>query len=196
MTVINGQTLLQITPFKNMATQKMKGHGVSWGLSEAGYDIRVKQDITFVPPSPLTFFRTMTGNQNGSLDDIALDAFHGYVLVGDVKTRGRFALGSSLEFFQIPKNLVAVIHDKSTWARSKLSVFNTVAEPGWNGFLTFEFVFHGVEEKLHIPAGAGIAQVIFSTISDVADYGDGKYQNQKDRPVESRWVSDQGVQNG
>lgn len=185
MTVINGGTLLQAAPFKDMATEKMKGHGVSWGLSEAGYDIRVKQDITFVPPSPLDFYRIMQGNTFGQYDAEALDAFHGYVVVGDVRTRGRFALGSSLEMFQIPNNLVAVIHDKSTWARSKLSVFNTVAEPGWNGFLTFEFVFHGVEEKLHIPAGAGIAQVIFSQTSDLANYGAGKYQNAEDRPQEA-----------
>lgn len=185
MTVINGQTLLRMAPIKDMANQKMKGHGVSYGLSEAGYDIRVKQDITFFPPDPVAFFQFMMNNSYGQLEDQALDAFHGYVIVEGKKTHGRFALGSSLEFFQIPKNLVAVIHDKSTWARSKLSVFNTVAEPGWNGFLTLEFVFHGVEETLHIPAGSGIAQVIFSEVEEDADYGDGKYQNAPDWPQEA-----------
>jgi dCTP deaminase len=63
-----------------------------------------------------------------------------------------------------------------------LSVFNTVIEPGWCGFLTLELVYHG-RERLHIPAGAGIAQVIFHQTSCNAYY-DGKYQNQPDRPVE------------
>ena len=43
---------------------------------------------------------------------------------------------------------------------------------------------HG-NEHLRIQAGQGIAQVLFSSLSDVGDYGDGKYQNQSDAPVEA-----------
>ncbi len=180
--IVNGLKLLDAYPLHPMVSIKLKENGVSWGLSEAGYDIRVKQEIVFVPPDPVQFFRLMTNNRYGELDAAALEAFHGYVMVGEEKTLGRFALGSSVELFQIPTNIVAVIHDKSTWARSKLSVFNTVAEPGWNGYLTFEFVFHGVEEKLIIPAGSGIAQVLFSELKTPAAYN-GKYQGQEDRPI-------------
>ena len=81
----------------------------------------------------------------------------------------------------MPPNLVGIVHDKSTWARRGLSVFNTVIEPGWKGFLTLELVYHGVE-PLHIPAGSGIAQVIFHRTSDHAEYV-GKYQNQRNEPV-------------
>lgn len=83
----------------------------------------------------------------------------------------------------MPSNLVGVVHDKSTWARRGLSVLNTVIEPGWKGFLTLELVHHG-RESLHIPAGAGIAQVIFHQTAERAEYK-GKYQNQEDRPVDS-----------
>ena len=51
------------------------------------------------------------------------------------------------------------------------------------GFLTLELVYHGTED-LVIPAGAGIAQVLFTEISEPSSYG-GKYQNQADRPVEA-----------
>jgi dCTP deaminase len=50
--------------------------------------------------------------------------------------------------------------------------------------LTLELVYHG-SDFLLIPAGAGIAQVIFHHTVDNASY-DGKYQNQEDRPVEAR----------
>lgn len=172
MTIINGYALLEAAPIRDMAREKYRDHGVSYGLSEAGYDIRVKQDVKFEPrlyPSGLIW-------------DVYLDGCL-------VDTNTKFCLASSTEYFQMPKNLVGIVHDKSTWARTGLSVFNTVIEPGWNGFLTLELVYHG-NENLHIPAGSGIAQVIFHEIAVAASYGDGKYQNQEDRPVESRWVSD------
>ena len=81
----------------------------------------------------------------------------------------------------MPTNLVAVVHDKSTWARKGLSIFNTVVEPGFKGGLTLELVYHG-EDELHIPAGAGIAQVIFAEVSEPAAYT-GKYQFQSMDPV-------------
>lgn len=173
MTVINGQTLLRMAPIKDMAREKYRDHGVSYGLSEAGYDIRVKQEVRIEK-------RLYPAGQfwNTYLDGCLVD------------TNTKFCIASTVEEFQMPNNVVGIVHDKSTWARQGLSVFNTVLEPGWNGFLTLELVYHG-NENLLIPAGAGIAQVIFHEISCIADYGTGKYQNQEDRPVESRWVSDQ-----
>jgi len=173
--VVNGPDLLSLAPIRDIATEKYRDHGVSYGLSEAGYDIRIKQKIEFKRHnSGFVVF----------IDDQPLRDEDGTIEVG------RFTIASAIEYFQMPNNLVGIVHDKSTWARQGLSVFNTVAEPGWNGFLTLELVYHGNKELL-IPAGAGIAQVIFHEVSCVADYGSGKYQNQEDRPVQSRWVSDE-----
>ena len=47
--IVNGNTLLELAPIKDMLRTKEKAHGVSYGLSEAGYDIRVKQKIVFYP---------------------------------------------------------------------------------------------------------------------------------------------------
>ncbi len=161
--VINGSTLLSQGPIKRMLDSKHREHGVSHGLSEAGYDIRIKQTIRF---------------ERDVNDNIAhwVDRDYGKV--------GRFVIASAIEEFDMPDDLVAIVHDKSTWARKGLSVFNTVIEPGWKGFLTLELVYHG-EEDLVIPAGAGIAQVIFHRLRQPANY-DGKYQNQEDRPVAAR----------
>jgi dCTP deaminase len=104
--------------------------------------------------------------------------------VDDKYQDGNFTLASAIEEFQMPERLVGIVHDKSTWARQGLSVLNTVIENGWCGFLTLELVYHG-REGLHIPAGAGIAQVVFHETSRFASY-DGKYQNQADMPVSAR----------
>jgi dCTP deaminase len=161
--VINGKLLVAQAPIVNMLTTKEREHGVSHGLSEVGYDIRVKQDIRF--------------KENRYGTSIILD----HQVNNGFWVPGRFCIASAMEEFQMPTNLVGIVHDKSTWARRGLSVFNTVIEPGWNGFLTLELVYHG-QEPLHIPAGAGIAQVVFHELNTRAQY-EGKYQNQADKPV-------------
>jgi dCTP deaminase len=156
--IINSTALIELAPIKDMYRSKQKFNGVSHGLSEAGYDIRIKQDLTF----------------HRLYDDMQ-------VTMGANKRSSRFALASSIEEFHMPSNLVGVVHDKSTWARRGIGVFNTVIEPGWEGFLTLEIVYHG-DETLFIPAGSGIAQVLFSEVSNRAQYS-GKYQCQADEPV-------------
>jgi dCTP deaminase len=156
---MNGASLLVATPIKNMLPGKVRLHGVSHGLGEAGYDIRIKQAIDFRVPDTMPARVTVDGKHVGQ----------------------RFCIASAIEEFQMPDYLVGIVHDKSTWARRGLSVFNTVIEPGWSGFLTLELVYHG-SEPLFIPAGAGIAQVIFHRLVEHVSY-EGKYQNQADKPV-------------
>lgn len=165
--IINGKTLFDRAPIKNMLDCKVNEHGVSHGLGEAGYDIRLKQSVSFYPPL-YHIDGSMVRGPN-------------FILDGGVTTNGNHCLASAIEEFNIPNDMAAIVHDKSTWARQGLSVFNTVLEPGWFGFLTLELVFHG-SEPLYIPAGAGIAQVLFHATSDERAYT-GKYQAQEDRPV-------------
>jgi len=154
--IINGKSLLLTAPIKNMIETKERAHGVSYGLGEAGYDIRIKQTIEF--------------RRNGD-PNLGPRAY-----IDDVPVSGtNFSIASAIEEFDMPHHLAGIVHDKSTWARRGLSVFNTVIEPGWKGFLTLELVYHGAGSLL-IPAGAGIAQVIFHQVSDVASY-EGKYNN-------------------
>lgn len=142
----NGGSLYTSRPLTPIEHTKQKAGGVSFGMSEAGYDVRIKQRVTLSPES-------------------------------------RFALASTVEHFTMPPDLVGVVHDKSSWARRGLSVFNTVIEPGWRGFLTLELVYHG-SETLTIEAGSGIAQVIFHELAEPRQYT-GRYQDQADNPVEA-----------
>jgi len=92
---------------------------------------------------------------------------------------GDFALAATMERFDIPTDLIAIIHDKSTWARKGLALQNTVAEPGWCGYLTIELSNHG-PDILTIEAGSPIAQVLLHVLDQATEtpYA-GKYQDQK-----------------
>lgn len=164
--VVNGNSLYRSSQLLDVPDHKVSKHGVSYGLGEAGYDIRIKQDITF--------YRLF-----GLIPMVK-------VVDGDQVSRhfGKFTLASAIEKFNMSPSCVAIVHDKSTWARRALSVFNTVIEPGWKGYLTLELVYHG-RKKLHIPAGSGIAQVLFHLVQEPANYN-GKYMNQENKPVAAR----------
>lgn len=168
--VINGVHLLGYKPIKDMNYGKIDWPLASHGLTEAGYDIRIRQDLVFWP----------------AVSDIAYTPPR--IMRDQEPISGNFCIASAIEEFDMPRNLVGVVHDKSTWARRGLSVFNTVIEPGWRGFLTLELVYHG-SQYLHIPAGTGIAQVLFHQLSSGASYA-GKYQAQPDRPVDAIFSGD------
>ena len=164
--VVNGNSLYRSSQLLDVPDRKVSEHGVSYGLGEAGYDIRIKQDITFYRLFGLIpMVKIVDGNQVS-------------------RHFGKFTLASAIEKFNMSPSCVAIVHDKSTWARRALSVFNTVIEPGWKGYLTLELVYHG-RKKLHIPAGSGIAQVLFHLVQEPANYN-GKYQNQENKPVAAR----------
>ena len=165
-------------PIRRMLQTKERAHGVSHGLGEAGYDIRIKQEVRFQVEE--NEWQSTPSVMTRDVEIVGTEARYSNV----VSNKGRFTLASAIEKFMMPNSLVGVVHDKSTWARRGLSVFNTVIEPGWQGFLTLELVYHG-NEDLIIPAGAGIAQVIFSKVAEPRSYT-GKYQNQEDKPVPSR----------
>ena len=164
--ICNGKTLLELAPLSPMLPTKGTSGGVSHGLSEAGYDIRIKQDILFENQDGVWVVGMMTP-EGPSFDE------------------GRFTIASCIETFHLPDCLVGIVHDKSTWARQGLSVFNTVIEPGFVGGLTLELVYHG-NKSLHIPAGSGIAQVVFHRTTDHARYS-GKYAGQSSNPEPARF---------
>jgi dCTP deaminase len=169
--VINGPSLLKAAPIKDMLDHKVKHNGVSHGLTECGYDIRIKQEVWFWPP----IYHHITGEIRRPAQ---------YQIEGQPRKYGSFALASSMECFDVPNDLMGHVLNKSTWARVGLDASRTTnLEPGWSGHLTLELTFNG-PELIHVPAGSGIAQVIFHQIAHPAAYT-GKYANQADEPVAS-----------
>jgi dCTP deaminase len=165
---VNGKTLLAAAPIEDMIPEKRRFEGTSYGLAEAGYDIRIKQRVEFYFIAGIPYVKTY--------DPETKEMTNG---------KGRFTLASAIEKFQMPGRLVGKVADKSTWARRGLSVFNTIIEPKWVGYLTLELVYHG-NEGMVIEPGQGIAQVLFGSLTEEGDYGDGKYQGQSNRPHAAR----------
>lgn len=97
----------------------------------------------------------------------------------------RFVLSASMEEFDVPTNMMGRVLNKSSWARQGLDAsMTTNIEPGWRGFLTLELRYAGWR-PLRIPAGVGIAQVIFERVESSVQYN-GIYQDQKAGPVRAR----------
>lgn len=135
-------------------------HGSTFGLSPAGYDIRLAQNVRLQAHQRL-YPENNTPNSS-------------------------FHLASSIEKFSMPDNVIGIVHDKSTWARHGLAVQNTVIEPGWTGFLTLELTMHGTG-IVNIPAGSPIAQVVFHWLDlPTAQPYAGKYMNQEAGPQPAR----------
>lgn len=167
--IVNGTPLLLAAPIKDMLGHKVQHSPGSYGLTEAGYDIRINQTIEYRVNARFDRDIIVT-DQDGSLRSFQT---------------GRFCLASSVEEFEMPNDLVARVSNKSTWARLGVdAAFSTVIEPGWRGFLTLELVFHG-DQPVTIPAGSGIVQVLFERLQMPARYV-GKYQNQGDYPVSAK----------
>ncbi len=169
--IVNRKGLLKAAPIKDMLDHKVQGGLTSYGLTECGYDIRIREAIHF------------TGKHNRSL--------HPMIQIeppGDATyhKQGILALGSSIEEFIMPTFLMGRVLNKSTWARKGLDAsMTTNIEPGWRGFLTIELIYHGMDDLI-IPAGSGICQVIFERIEEPTVYV-GKYQDQEAGPQEARF---------
>ena len=161
MTILSGQSIMRRRPVVNPQPRtevEADGQRFTHGCSPAGYDLR-------------------------------LDRVKGAYQLGEHLWRlapGEFALASAIEEFQMPPDLLGVVHDKSSWARRGLACQNTVIEPGWRGFLTLELTNHS-REPLCLRQGVGICQVIFHLLDEPTFHPyDGVYQDQAAGPQEAR----------
>lgn len=103
---------------------------------------------------------------------------------------GGFVLASTVERFDMPDDVVGVVHDKSTLARIGLAVQNTVIEPGWRGFLTLEISNHATVGFV-LSAKHPIAHVLFHHLDAPAERPyDGRYQDQPAEPVKAKFLKE------
>lgn len=92
-----------------------------------------------------------------------------------------FALGESIEEFNIPRDILVVCLGKSTYARCGVIINVTPGEPEWKGKWTIE-VSNTTPLPAKIYCGEGLMQALFLRADKVCkvSYKDrkGKYQNQ------------------
>lgn len=158
-----------IEPFES--SQKRDGV-ISYGVSSYGYDIRVTDE-----------FKIFTNVNNAIVDPKKFDETSFVDFKGDVCIipPNSFALGRSVEYFRIPRNVITVCLGKSTYARCGIITNVTPFEPEWEGYVTLE-ISNTTPLPAKIYANEGIAQVLFfeSDEEPTISYADkkGKYQGQ------------------
>ena len=159
-----------IEPFEE---RQVRQGGISYGLSSYGYDIRIADT-----------FKIFTNVYNTVVDPKAFDPrsfvdFKGEICIIPPNS---LALGRSVEYFRIPRDVLTVCVGKSTYARCGLIVNVTPFEPEWEGFVTLE-ISNTTPLPAKVYANEGISQVLFfqSDESCEVSYADkkGKYQKQQ-----------------
>lgn len=146
---------------------------VSYGLSSYGYDIRVADE-----------YKVFTNVNSAIIDPKEFDAGSFVDYSGEICIipPNSFALARTVEYFRIPRNVLAVCVGKSTYARCGLIVNVTPLEPEWEGYLTLE-ISNTTPLPARVYSNEGIAQLLFFESDDPCEtsYADrkGKYQNQR-----------------
>lgn len=174
--------LIPIEPFAN--AEKRPGR-VSYGVSSYGYDIRVGSKFKIFTPTPRTGQITVVDPKSFSPDlfvevDCAGTCKDG---AGDhvIIPPNSFALCETVEYLEIPRDVLVVCVGKSTYARCGLIVNVTPLEPEWRGKITLE-ISNTTPLPAKVYANEGIAQLIFLKADRVCavSYADkkGKYQDQ------------------
>ncbi|MGB9735204.1 MAG: dCTP deaminase [bacterium] len=158
-----------IEPF----AEKQVSRGViSYGLSSYGYDIRIADE-----------FKIFTNINTAIVDPKGFDTRSFVDFKGDVCIipPNSFALGRSVEYFRVPRNIMTICVGKSTYARCGIITNVTPLEPEWEGFITLE-ISNTTPLPAKIYANEGIAQILFFESDQICEvsYGDrkGKYQGQ------------------
>ncbi len=146
---------------------------VSYGLSSYGYDIRVTDE-----------FKIFTNLNSTVVDPKLFDDANVVDFRGDVciVPPNSFALARTVEYFKIPRDVLAICLGKSTYARCGIIVNVTPFEPEFEGHITIE-ISNTTPLPAKIYANEGIAQVLFLQGDEPCEtsYKDksGKYQGQE-----------------
>jgi dCTP deaminase len=88
-------------------------------------------------------------------------------------------LTTTLEYLELPNDIMAFVNLRSTYARLGLSIPPTIVDAGFKGQLTIEIV--GSEFPIKLETGQRFLHLIFAkTLTPVENPYHGKYQNQND----------------
>jgi dCTP deaminase len=173
-----------------------QGDGIiSYGLTSAGYDLRLGYAIDIFKNSynqkvnPKAG-RGMTAEQKRWHHARQFDRIDGLDFGNEIVLPPHsYALAYSLEYIRMPRHLKGRCVGKSTYARCGLIVNTTPLEPGWHGHLTIE-IANTSPCPVSMFAGEGIAQLEFETLGGICemDYErkGGKYQGQGAEPVAAK----------
>jgi dCTP deaminase len=152
---------------------------ISYGLSQAGYDLRLS-DSQFTVVSGYGRSRSRT-ELDAKLFDLSVA--HEAPLIHSVSGEyfllpaNSYGMGISHELISMPNNVIGICDGKSTYARCGIIINVTPIEPGWSGYLTIS-ISNPTAFPARIYANEGIVQVMLMEIEEVGQAYTGNYQNQ------------------
>ncbi|HTN42852.1 MAG TPA: dCTP deaminase [Nitrospiria bacterium] len=159
-----------IAPFEE---KQIRQGVISFGVSSYGYDIRIADEFKIFTNINTTIVDPKNFDLKSFVD------FKGPICIIPPNS---FALGMSVEYFKIPRNVMTICVGKSTYARCGIITNVTPFEPEWEGFVTLE-ISNTTPLPAKIYANEGIAQVVFFESDEPCEtsYADkkGKYQAQR-----------------
>lgn len=182
-TVIDGEGEPMINPFVPHLVREVDSGAkiISYGLTSYGYDVRLKHDRVL-----------LFTNANGGVIDPMNPTDDNYVEASILWNEegmpyfilppNSYALASTVEWFNIPKNVTVIAVGKSTYARSAVQINTTPIEAGFRGTVVIE-IANSSTLPVKVYLATGIAQFIFlrGDRTCTVSYADGKrkYQNQE-----------------
>ena len=158
-----------ITPFD---LGERKQGVISYGLSSYGYDVRLNRK-----------FKVFTNVWGSLIDPKNFDPKAFVEQEGDycIIPPNSFILAETVEWIEVPRDVLIVCVGKSTLARCGLIVNVTPLEPEWKGRVTLE-ISNTTPLPAKVYANEGIAQLLWFRADEPChrSYADkaGKYQNQ------------------
>lgn len=171
---LNGWTPL-LNPFVCGQVRKDNGQKViSYGVSSFGYDARLAPKVKL-----FTNVNSSIIDPKAISDDCFVDvdgSADGYVIIPP----NSYALGHTVEYFDMPRDLQLICLGKSTYARAGLIVNVTPIEPEFKGQVVIE-ISNSTPLPAKVYVNEGIAQFMFFHGEGCeVSYNDrdGKYQNQ------------------
>lgn len=151
---------------------------ISYGVSSYGYDLRLAEE-----------FLVYTGVHFGGVAQVidpkhfTEDSFMPVTAKTCIIPGNTFALAKAIEYIKMPRTIIGLLVDKSTYRRCGIHVSGTVFEPGWEGIPTLE-ISNTTPNPIKVYANEGICQLIFMQATEDCDVSyadrDGKYQGQRE----------------
>lgn len=154
---------------------------ISFGTTSYGYDVRLSpKEFKIFTPTNVTEIDPMNFDPECLISPpIKEDPVTGlkYVLM----PAHSYALGHTMEYFHMPRDVLGICLGKSTYARGAVGINATPIEPGFEGTVVLELTnFAPVPVRIYLETG--ISQFIFFKGEQDCEtsYGDrgGKYQGQ------------------
>lgn len=143
---------------------------IGFGLDSTGYDCRIGNVLKIFD------YLNLISEGGGYIDPLNFDERCYRTVVSDeyfILPPNSYAVGPTIEYFNIPNFITPVCLGKSSYARSGIIVNPTLFKPGWSGQAVIE-ISNSTPCPVKIYANQGIASILFFA-SDPVD------KNYKDR---------------